>query len=190
MTNLDSVLKSRDITLPKKGPSHQGYGFSRGHIWMWELDYKESWVPNNWCFWTMMLEKTLESPLDCKRIQQVHPKGDQSWVFIGRTNVEAETPILWPSDVKSWLIWKDPDAGKDWEPKEKRAAEDAMVDSITDSLDMNLGKFWKLMRDSESWHSAVHGSQRVRYDWLTEQPCMYVCVYLCVVEYTLCDAVL
>ena len=110
-----------------KGPSSQGYGFSRSHLWMWELDYKESWVPKNWCFWTVVLEKTLESPLDCKEIQPVHPKGDQSWVFIGRTAVEAETPILWPPDVKSWLIWKDPDAGKDWRQEEKGMTEDEMI---------------------------------------------------------------
>ena len=95
-----------------KGPSSQGYGFSCGHVWMWELDCEEGWAPKNWCFWTLLLEKTLESPLDCKEIQPVHPKGDQSWVFIGRTDVKAETPILWPPDAKIWLIWKDPDAGK------------------------------------------------------------------------------
>ena len=94
---------------------------------MWELDYKESWEPKNWCFWTVVLEKTLESPLDCKEIQPVHPKGDQSCVFIGRTDVEAETPILWPPDVESWLIWKDPDAGKDWGQEEKGITEDEMV---------------------------------------------------------------
>ena len=94
---------------------------------MWELDYKGSWAPKNWCFWTVVLEKTLESPLDCKEIQLVHPKGDQSWVFIGRTDVEAETPILWPPDVKSWLIWKDSDAGKDWGQEEKGMTEDEMV---------------------------------------------------------------
>ena len=94
---------------------------------MWELDYKESWAPNNWCFWTVVLEKTLESPLDCKEIQLVHLKEDQSWVFIGRTDVEAETPILWPLDVKSWLIWKDPDAGKDWRQKEKETTKYEMV---------------------------------------------------------------
>ena len=110
-----------------KGLSSQGCGFSSSHVWMWELDYKESWVLKNWCFWTVVLEKTLESPLDCKEIQPVHPKGDQSWVFIGRTNVEAETPILWPPDVKSWLIWKDPDAGKDWGREEKGTTEDEMV---------------------------------------------------------------
>ena len=107
--------------------SSQGYGFSSSHVWMWELDYKESWVLKNWCFCTVVLEKTLESPLDCKEIQPVHPKGDQSWVFIGRTDAEAETPILWPLDAKSWLIWKDPDAGKDWGQEEKGMTEDKMV---------------------------------------------------------------
>ena len=114
MTNLDSIFKSRDINFVNKGLSSQGYGFSSGHVRMWELDYKESWVPKNLWFWTMVLEKTLESPLDCKEIQLVYPKRDQSWVFIGRTDVEAETPVLWPPDGKNWLIWKDPDAGKDW----------------------------------------------------------------------------
>ena len=95
------------------GPSSQGYGFSCGHVWMWELDCEESWVLKNWCFWTVVLEKTLESPLDCKEIQPVHSEGDQSWVFIGRTDAEAETPILWPPDAKSWLIGKDYDAGRD-----------------------------------------------------------------------------
>ena len=109
-----------------KGPSSQGYGFSSGHVWMWELDYKESWAPKNWCFWTVVLEKTLESPLDCKEIQPVHPKGDKSWVFIGRTDVEAETPILWPPDAKSWLIRKDLDVGKDWR-QDKGMTEDEMV---------------------------------------------------------------
>ena len=124
MTNLDSILKSRDITLPTKVC---GYGFSSGHVWMWELDYKESWAQKNWCFWTVVLEKTLESPLDCKEIQAVHPKGDQSWVFIGRTDVEAETPILWTCHAKSWLIGKDPDAGKDWGQEEKGMTENEMV---------------------------------------------------------------
>ena len=106
------------------------YGFSSSHVWVWELDYKESWVPKNWCFWTVVLEKTLESPLDSKKIQQVHPKGGQSWVFIGRTDIEAEDlmlkPALWPPDVKNWLIWKDPDAGKDWRQEEK-GTEDEKV---------------------------------------------------------------
>ena len=113
--NLTQRANSLEKTLMMtwKGPSSQGYGFSSGHVWMLELDYKESWAPMNWCFWTVVLEKPLNSPLGSKEIQPVHPKRDQSWVFIGRT-VEAEAPILWPPDAKSWLIWKDPDAGKDW----------------------------------------------------------------------------
>ena len=126
MTNLDSILKSRDITLPTKVRLVKAVFFSSSHVWMWELDYKESWLPKNWCFWTVVLEKTLESPLDCKEIQAVNPKGNQSWIFIGRTDVEAETPILWPPDAKSWLIWKDPDAGEDWR-REKGTTEDEMV---------------------------------------------------------------
>ena len=110
-----------------KSLSSQSYGFSSSHAWMWELDYKESWVLKNWCFWTVVLEKTLESPLDNKETQPVHPKGNQSWIFIGRTEVEAETPILWPPDAKNWLIWKNPDAGKDWGEEEKGTTEDEMV---------------------------------------------------------------
>ena len=110
-----------------KGPSSEGYGFSSSHVRMWELACEESWAPKNWCFWTVVLEKTLESPLNCKEIQPVHPKGDQSCVFIGRTDAEAETPILWPHHVKSWLIGKDPDAGRDWEQEEKGTTEDEMA---------------------------------------------------------------
>ena len=110
-----------------KGPSSQSCGFSSNHVGMWELDYKESWVPKNWCFWTVVLEKTLESPLDCKEIQPVHTKGNQSWIFIGRTDAEVETPILWAPDAKSWLIWKDPDSGKDWRQEEKGMTEDETV---------------------------------------------------------------
>ena len=119
------LLKSRDIV--NKGPSSQGYGFSRSHVWMWELDHKEGWVPKNWCFWTVVLEKTLESPLDCKEIQPVIPKGSQSWIFIERTDAEAEAPILWPPDAKSQLTRKDPDAGKDWRWEEKGTADDEKV---------------------------------------------------------------
>ena len=127
MTNLDSIFKKQRHYFANKGPSSQGYGFSSSHVWMWELNYKESWVLKNWCFWTVVLEKTFESPLDCKEIQVVCPKGNQSWVFIGRTDVEAETPILWLPDVKSWLIGKDPDAGRDWGQEEKGTTEDEMV---------------------------------------------------------------
>ena len=126
MTNLDSILKSRHY-FADKGLSSQGYGFSCGHVWMWELDCEERWVPKNWCFWTVVLEKTLESPLDCKEIQPVHPKGDQPWILIGRTDAEAEAPILWPADGKNWLIGKDPDAGKDWEQEEKGGTQDETI---------------------------------------------------------------
>ena len=114
VTNLDRILKSRDITLPTKVHLVKSYGFSSSHVWMWELDYKESWAPKNWCFSTVVLEKTLESPLDCKKIKLVNPKGNQSWKFIGRTDAETEVPILWSPNVKSWLLRKDPNNGKDW----------------------------------------------------------------------------
>ena len=125
MTDLDSILKSRDISLPTKVHLVKAM-FSSRHVWMWELDHKESWVPKNWCFWIVVLEKTLESPLDCKEIQPAHPKGNQSWIFIGRTDAKAETLILWSPDVKNWLTGKDPDAGKD-RRQEKGMTEDEMV---------------------------------------------------------------
>ena len=118
-------IKKQRHYFVNKGPSSQGYGFPSSHVWMWEVDYKESWAPKNWCFWTVVLEKTLESPWDSKEIQPVHPKGDKSWVFIGRTDVEAL--MLWPPDAKNRLIWKDPDAGKDWRWEEKEATKDEMV---------------------------------------------------------------
>ena len=127
MTNLDSILKKQRHYFANKGPSSQGYGFSSGHIWMWELGCEESWVLKNWCFWTVVMEKTLESPLDCKEIKPVNPKGNQSWIFIGRTDIKAETLILWPPDAKNWLIWKDPDAGKDWRWEEKGTTEDELA---------------------------------------------------------------
>ena len=110
-----------------KSPSRQGYGFSCGHVWMWELDCEEGWVQKNWCFWTVVLEKTLESPLDCKEIQPVHTEGDQPWDFFGRNDAKAETPVLWPPHAKSWLIWKDADAGRDWGQEEKGTTEDEMA---------------------------------------------------------------
>ena len=120
-------IKKQKHYLDNKGPLSQSYGFSSSHVGMWELDYKESWALKNWCFWTVVLEKTLESCLDCKEIQPVHPKGDQSWLFIGSTDAEAETPILWPPDAKNWFIWKDPDDGKNWRPREKGTTEDEMA---------------------------------------------------------------
>ena len=149
-----------------KGLSSQGYGVSSGHVWMWELDYKESWVPKNWCFWTVVLEKTFESPLDCKEIQPVHPKGNQSWIFIERTDAEAETPILWPSDGKRWLIWKD--------PKRLRARGEG-DDRGWDGWLASLTQWTWVWVGSESWWwtrrpGALQfmGSQRVGHDWATE----------------------
>ena len=127
MTNLDSILKSRDITLPTKANLVKALGFSSSHVWMWELEYEESLVLKNWCFWTVVLEKTLEHPLDCKEIQPVHPKGHQSWLFIERTDDEAETTILWPPDTKKGHIWTDRDAGKNRRWEEKGTIEDEMV---------------------------------------------------------------
>ena len=124
MTNLDSILKSRDITVPTKVHLVKAMVFPV-HVWMWELDHKEGWALKNWCFWTVVLEKTLESPLECKQIKPVNPKGNQLWIFIGRT--DAEALILWPPDAKSWLIGKDPDAGKDWWREEKGTTEDETV---------------------------------------------------------------
>ena len=120
-------IKKQRHFFTDKGSSRESFGFSSSHVWMWELDYKKSWVLKNLCFWTVVLEKTLESPLNCKEIQSVHPKGDQSWVFTGRTDAEAETPILWPPHAKSWLTAKDSDAGRDWGQEEKGTTEDEMA---------------------------------------------------------------
>ena len=133
-------IKKQGHYCTNKCPSSQSYGFSSSHVWLWELGYKESWMLKNWCFWTVVLEKTLESPLDCKEIQPVHPKGDQSWVFIGRIDVEAETPVLWPPDGKSWLTGKDPDAGKDWRQEKKSTTEDEMVGWTW--IWVNSGSWW------------------------------------------------
>ena len=133
---------------------------------MWELDYKESWVLKNWCFWTVVLEKSLEIPLDHKEIQPVHPKGNQSWIFIGRT--DAEAPILWPHDGKNWLIWKDPDAGKDWRQEERGWQRMRWLDGITDMMDMSLSKLWNWWWTRRPGVVQSMGSQRVRQDWVTE----------------------
>ena len=145
-------------------PSSQSYGFSSSHVWMWVLDYKGSWTRKNWCFWTVVLEKTPESPLDCKDIKLAHPKGNQSWIFIGRTNAEAESPRFWLPDAKNWLTRKDPDAGKDWRREEKGTIEDEMV-GWHHWLDGH--KLWELVTDREAWHAAVHGVAKSQHDWVT-----------------------
>ena len=127
---------------------------------MWELDYKESWAPKNWRFWTVVLEKTPESPLGNKEIQPVYPRGDQSWLFIGRTDAKAETPVLWPPDVKSWVIWKDPDAGNDWKQEQEGQQRMSWLDDITNSIDMSLSKLQEVVKDREVWHATVHGGHK------------------------------
>ena len=151
--------------------SSQSYGFSGSHVWIWKLDYKESWAPKNWCSWTVLLEKTHESPLDCKEIQPVHPKGNQSWIFIGRTDVEAETLILWPPDAKNWLIGKDPDAEK-WE-RLKAGGEgdnrgwDGWMAPLTwwTWVWASSGSWWWTGRPDVLQST---GSQRVWHDWVTK----------------------
>ena len=149
-----------------KGPYSQSSGFSHGHLWMRELDPKESWALKNWCFWTRVLEKALESPLDCKEIQPVRPKGDQSWVFIGSSDVEAETPKLWPPDAKNWLIRKDPDVGKDWRQKEKGTTEDEMV-GWRHWLDGCETAQTPGVREAQGSLQSM-GSQRAGHDWATK----------------------
>ena len=167
MTNLDNILKSRDITLQTKVHLVKAMVFPVV-IYGCELDHKESWVQKNWCFWSVVLEKTL-SPLDSKEIQPVHPKGDQSWMYTGRTDAETEAPILWPPDVKCRLIRKDPDAGKDWS-RRRRERQRMTLLTNTDTMDMSLRKLWEMVKDKDTWHAILHGvvkSQTWLSNWKT-----------------------
>ena len=164
MTNLDRVLKSRYIA--NKSASSQSYVSFSSHVWMWELEHKEGWVPNNWCFWTVVLEKTLESPLDRRKIKPVNPEGRQHRIFIGRTDAEAEVSILWPPDAKNWFIGKDPDAGKDQRQEEKGMTEDEMVGWHHRLNGRELSKLWQMVKNREAWPAAVHGVTK-SWTWLS-----------------------
>ena len=167
MTKPRQHIKKQRYPFAYKGLYSQSYGFSSSHIWMWELDFKGSWVPNNWYFWTLVLKKTLKSPLDCKEIKPVTLKGNQPWIFIGRTGSEAEAPILWPPDVNNWLIGKDPDAGKDWGQEEKGWQRNRWLDIVIDSMDVSLSKFREIVKDREAWRAAVHGVAK-NWTWFSD----------------------
>ena len=164
------LIKKQRYHFADKGPCSQSYGFCSSHAWMWELDHKEDWAPKNWFFQIVILEKTLEGPLDCKESQPVNPKGNQPWRVIGRTDAEAEVPILWPPGASSWLIGKDLDVGRDWKQKEKGLQRRKWLDSFTNSMDESLSKLQKIEKDKEACHAALHGitkSQTLLNDWTT-----------------------
>ena len=164
---LRQCIKKQGHHFANKGPYSQSYGFSSSHVWMWELDYKESWEPNNWCFQTVVLEKTLESPFDSKEIKPVNPKGNQPWIFIWRTDAEAKAPILSPPNTKRQLIGKDLMVGKTEGKRRRGWQRMKWLDSITNSVDMSLSKVREIVKDSEAWSAAFHRIAK-SWTWLSD----------------------